>query len=92
MRMEPESARDFASARAALYGTQKTGAALQKAANSREQTVEEMRHYVRVLGLDLDWMAGRTLHITGTKGKGSTAAFCDSIMRTAHGKRTGLFT
>ncbi len=33
----------------------------------------------------------RTIHIAGTNGKGSTAAFTDSILRAA-GKRTGLFT
>jgi len=33
----------------------------------------------------------RVVHIAGTKGKGSTAAICDSILRAA-GYRTGLFT
>lgn len=31
------------------------------------------------------------LHIAGTKGKGSTAAFAESVLR-AHGHRTGLYT
>lgn len=31
------------------------------------------------------------IHITGTKGKGSTSAFTESILR-QHGYRTGLFT
>ena len=31
------------------------------------------------------------IHITGTKGKGSTAAFCESILR-HHGYNIGLFT
>eukprot|EP00532_Pseudo-nitzschia_australis_P017516 CAMPEP_0168268218 /NCGR_PEP_ID=MMETSP0141_2-20121125/13571_1 /TAXON_ID=44445 /ORGANISM="Pseudo-nitzschia australis, Strain 10249 10 AB" /LENGTH=661 /DNA_ID=CAMNT_0008208571 /DNA_START=120 /DNA_END=2105 /DNA_ORIENTATION=+ len=31
------------------------------------------------------------IHITGTKGKGSTACMCEAIMR-AHGYSTGLFT
>jgi folylpolyglutamate synthase len=33
----------------------------------------------------------RLIHITGTKGKGSTACLCESIMR-GHGYSTGLFT
>lgn len=33
----------------------------------------------------------RTIHISGTNGKGSTAAFIESILRTA-GYRTGLYT
>ena len=33
----------------------------------------------------------RTIHIAGTNGKGSTAAFTESILRTA-GNRVGLFT
>jgi dihydrofolate synthase / folylpolyglutamate synthase len=32
-----------------------------------------------------------SVHITGSKGKGSTAAFTEAILR-AHGLRTGLFT
>lgn len=33
------------------------------------------------------------IHITGTKGKGSTCAFCDSILRVAlPGKKIGLYT
>jgi folylpolyglutamate synthase len=31
------------------------------------------------------------IHVTGTKGKGSTCAFVESILRSA-GYRTGLFT
>ena len=31
------------------------------------------------------------IHITGTKGKGSTACFCEAILR-SHGYTTGLFT
>ena len=32
-----------------------------------------------------------SIHIAGTNGKGSTAAFCESILRTA-GFRVGLYT
>src|SRR5882762_529534 len=33
----------------------------------------------------------RSIHIAGTNGKGSTAAFAESILRTA-GRKTGLYT
>jgi len=33
----------------------------------------------------------RSIHIAGTNGKGSTAAFIESILRTA-GRKTGLYT
>lgn len=33
------------------------------------------------------------IHITGTKGKGSTSAFCDSLLRSiAPNAKTGLYT
>mmetsp|Transcript_21464 Transcript_21464/g.46638 ORF Transcript_21464/g.46638 Transcript_21464/m.46638 type:complete len:661 (+) Transcript_21464:51-2033(+) len=32
------------------------------------------------------------VHVTGTKGKGSTLALCESILRNAHGLNTGMFT
>ena len=30
------------------------------------------------------------VHVSGTKGKGSTCAFCESILR-SHGYRTGFY-
>ena len=36
-------------------------------------------------------LGAKVIHITGTKGKGSTAAMVDSVLRHS-GKRTGLFT
>lgn len=33
----------------------------------------------------------RVIHVAGTKGKGSTCAFTESILR-SHGYRTGLYT
>ena len=32
------------------------------------------------------------VHVAGTKGKGSTCAFAESILRRGYGLRTGLFT
>jgi dihydrofolate synthase / folylpolyglutamate synthase len=42
-------------------------------------------------GLDHPETRFPSVHLTGSKGKGSTAAFTEAILR-AHGRRTGLFT
>lgn len=70
---------------------------IKKAAKRRTQTVNDMRTYwnrIRLKDEASSRMKRRTrrmIHITGTKGKGSTACFCESILR-AHGYSTGLFT
>ena len=43
------------------------------------------------IGVDRAGLAGRSVVVTGSNGKGSTAAFCAGIAQ-AHGLRTGLFT
>jgi len=51
--------------------------------------LESMRELARALG---NPQAGlRFIHLAGTNGKGSTAAFCESCLR-ASGARVGLFT
>lgn len=43
-------------------------------------------------GLTLDKLDNLSvIHITGTKGKGSTGAFCESILR-YHGYKTGFYS
>jgi dihydrofolate synthase/folylpolyglutamate synthase len=51
--------------------------------------VEPMRALLRALGDP--HLGRRTIHVAGSKGKGSTAAMIESILRAA-GLRTGLFT
>lgn len=51
--------------------------------------LERVRRLLALLGDPQDGM--RFVHIAGTKGKGSTAAISESILRAA-GRRTGLFT
>ena len=51
--------------------------------------LERMRRVVERLGRPQDGL--RFIHIAGTNGKGSTAAFCESILR-ASGFRVGLYT
>lgn len=57
-----------------------------------ENSLPEMRRLLGHLGYqsaDLDKL--RIIHIAGSKGKGSTAAFTETILR-EHGLRTALFT
>src|SRR5713226_3674422 len=51
--------------------------------------LERMRAILARLGNPHEKFA--SVHIAGTKGKGSTAALCESILRAA-GYKTGLYT
>lgn len=51
------------------------------------QMLEALRK-LSITGEDLDRL--RVIHIAGTKGKGSTAALCESILR-HHGYTTGFY-
>ena len=57
-----------------------------------EHSIPEMRHLLSLLGYKPDDFDGlHIIHIAGSKGKGSTAAFVESILR-SHGLKTALFT
>lgn len=60
-----------------------------KSAKPSDLKLERMRAFLGLLGRPQDRL--RIVHITGTKGKGSTAAMISSVLRTA-GYRVGLFT
>ncbi|XP_018458908.2 folylpolyglutamate synthase isoform X2 [Raphanus sativus] len=47
--------------------------------------------YLKILDLEEDMLKMKVIHVAGTKGKGSTCAFTESILR-SYGFRTGLFT
>ncbi|EFX89284.1 hypothetical protein DAPPUDRAFT_205741 [Daphnia pulex] len=49
--------------------------------------------YLNRIGISLDTIDQqlRTIHVSGTKGKGSTCAFCESILR-HHGLKTGFYS
>jgi dihydrofolate synthase/folylpolyglutamate synthase len=51
--------------------------------------LEPMRGLARALGSPQERL--RFIHLAGTNGKGSTAAFCESCLRAA-GRRVGLYT
>ncbi|CAN6298883.1 unnamed protein product [Urochloa humidicola] len=52
---------------------------------------ELMAKYVQILELEEPIAQLKVVHVAGTKGKGSTCAFTESILRSC-GFRTGLFT
>ncbi|XP_078082495.1 folylpolyglutamate synthase, mitochondrial [Mustelus asterias] len=55
-------------------------------------TLEAMKSFVYRAGIaieELDQLA--TIHVTGTKGKGSTCAFCEKILRN-YGLKTGFYS
>ena len=60
-----------------------------KAASPSDLKLERMRALLRLLGDPHEQF--RSVHITGTKGKGSTAAMLATVLQTA-GYRVGLFT
>jgi dihydrofolate synthase/folylpolyglutamate synthase len=60
-----------------------------RAANPGDLKLERMRALLRLLGDPHDRL--RLVHVTGTKGKGSTCAMLDAVLRAA-GYRVGLFT
>ncbi|KAL3094131.1 hypothetical protein niasHS_004816 [Heterodera schachtii] len=57
-----------------------------------EWRMEETREFMGILGISLDDIDRlNVVHITGTKGKGSTAAFLESILRSL-GYKTGFYS
>ena len=72
-----------------LYSMQSRGAKLKSASEARRRTVLMMEAFARRIGLDLASL--RVLHVTGTKGKGSTCALLESLLR-SNGVKTGFFS
>ncbi|CAH2267674.1 jg15694 [Pararge aegeria aegeria] len=54
--------------------------------------LEDMKNYLLRTGVSLSMLDQLSVvHVAGTKGKGSTSAMCESILRT-HGYRTGFYS
>jgi folylpolyglutamate synthase len=84
------SNRGLQSALKAVMELQSQGNKLIETAKSREHVLEFMNIYLSAINVDLTKLPP-VIHIAGTKGKGSTAAMCESILR-SHGYKTGLYT
>lgn len=58
---------------------------------SKYKKLDRMLMYIKILGLEGHLSGLKIIHVAGTKGKGSTCAFCEAILLEC-GFRTGLFT
>ncbi|XP_014254343.1 folylpolyglutamate synthase, mitochondrial-like [Cimex lectularius] len=81
----------------ALNGLQSNLSVLIKAANagsnSQSNNIALTHKYLKRSGVDLEKFERQipVIHVSGTKGKGTTCNLCESVIR-AHGYKTGLFT
>ncbi|XP_013395674.1 folylpolyglutamate synthase, mitochondrial isoform X2 [Lingula anatina] len=84
----------------ALNGLQSNAAVIEKKRQDREKNgpnvthsnVPETKRLSELVGVTLDDIDKlNVIHVSGTKGKGSTCAFCESILR-AHGYKTGFYS
>lgn len=100
MTLPPTAEQTYDNAVAALFSPlhqSQTPDEIRRAAQRRTQTPSDMHRYLSRLSLPHDdntkshWPKN-IVHITGTKGKGSTAAICESILRSRDGLLTGMFT
>lgn len=97
---------DYESALAALSSSvhqSSTKEAIRQAATRRTRTLSDMQTYMKRISLlnddkndtddGSDWDSlVSVVHVAGTKGKGSVCAMCETILRSAYGATTGLFT
>jgi folylpolyglutamate synthase/dihydropteroate synthase len=63
--------------------------ALRMRTQSRSYAMAQMAHYLQRLNLDVASLP--VVHIAGSKGKGSTGAFTETILH-QHGLKTGMYT
>ncbi|XP_051149329.1 folylpolyglutamate synthase isoform X2 [Andrographis paniculata] len=61
------------------------------AVSDKYDKLSRMKMYLKIMGLEEHIARLKIIHVAGTKGKGSTCAFCEAILREC-GFRTGLFT
>ena len=59
-----------------------------KALQDRNASVQLMQYYLKELQLDIHKL--KYVHVTGSKGKGTTCFYVESALR-KHGLKTGLF-
>ncbi|UYV81919.1 FPGS [Cordylochernes scorpioides] len=64
----------------------------QEVKRDRKRAQEELKSQLSFIGLNQDDISNlKVIHVAGTKGKGSTCAFTEAILR-VHGLKTGLFS
>merc|ERR1711976_1143648 len=91
-----DAAKNYEEAVRALNTLQSNAAVLEKVRAERDRkrhmslpdTIEQAARAGITLE-DIDRLS--VIHVSGTKGKGSTCAFCESILR-SHGVKTGFFS
>jgi folylpolyglutamate synthase len=94
----PPALDNYESALAALYSPLHqavTKEAIEASAARRTRTISDMRTYLHRLHISSSTkqqLQQRIVHITGTKGKGSTACMCEAILRKTYHLNTILFT
>jgi folylpolyglutamate synthase len=91
--MPNNTSESYESAIAALYSPlhqATTPEAIRLSSARRTRTIQDMREYMRRIRLKVP-PSIKIIHITGTKGKGSTACMCEAILR-ERGLMTGLTT
>jgi folylpolyglutamate synthase/dihydrofolate synthase len=88
----PPHLRDISHVLLALRSLQVSGQAwMRKHVTSPLQVQQATFQHAKTLNVDLSLLPP-VIHIAGSKGKGSTAAICESLLRKGLGLRTGLFT
>uniref|UniRef100_A0A1B6DJU4 Folylpolyglutamate synthase n=1 Tax=Clastoptera arizonana TaxID=38151 RepID=A0A1B6DJU4_9HEMI len=59
----------------------------------QKQNIQDTVKYLKRVGITVEDVENNlsVIHVSGTKGKGSTCAYCESILR-SHGYKTGFFS
>ena len=83
-------ARDLGGVLRVVAALQRHGLPWMASVGSREAMVQAMLYYMVRLDISITALPP-VIHVAGTKGKGSTAALCESMLRHC-GLRTGLYT
>nr|XP_023030077.1 folylpolyglutamate synthase, mitochondrial-like [Leptinotarsa decemlineata] len=92
--MQVEHTENYQSAIKALNGLQTNAQYIKNAANKPNiaSKVQEVAKFLKRSGVSLEQLDKLSvIHVTGTNGKGTTCAYCESILRN-HGYKTGFFS